>query len=245
MSANSMFVNTKLFDYVNNFSNNYPNVHIYIYAAKVKQMVQVAPVKHEAKEKKLKTRKTNRFEDDSNSDKSSDNIKPTTKPETSTQASKDFVCNSAMCNYSMANPTDMHNHCIAVHKTVGFVCDSNGCHKVYNSINGYTYHIKKHDIEKPLKCSYCTMYLNHEALLQQHEQIHMAAEKLYVCQMCNRRFTQSSDVDRHKATCFKNLDFQQRCKKCKRLFTGWDKFMNHQKTMHSLKGTHLCNSCHD
>ena len=75
MSANSVFVNTKLFDYVNNFSNNYPNVYIYIYTAKVKQMVQIVPVKHEAKEKKLKTRKTNRFEDDSNSDKSSDNIK--------------------------------------------------------------------------------------------------------------------------------------------------------------------------
>ena len=54
MSANSVFVNTKLFDYVNNFSNNYPNVYIYIHAAKVKQMVQVVPVKHEAKERNLK-----------------------------------------------------------------------------------------------------------------------------------------------------------------------------------------------
>ena len=31
MSANSVFVNTKLFDYVNNFSNNYPKcLHLYI-----------------------------------------------------------------------------------------------------------------------------------------------------------------------------------------------------------------------
>ena len=90
----------------------------------------------------------------------------------------------------------MHNHCISVHKTVGFVCDSNGCHKVYNLVNGYTYHIKKHDIQKPLKCRFCTIYFNHEALL------HMVAEKPYVCQMCHTRFTRSGDVDRHKPTCF-------------------------------------------
>ena len=144
-------------------------------------MLQVVPVKNEAKEKKPKTRQTNRLDDDSNRDKSSDDIKPNTKLETCTQqSSKDFVCNSATCNYTKANPTDVHNHCIAVHKTVRFVCDSNGCHKVYNSINGYTYHIKRHGIEKPLKCSYCTIYFNWQALLQEHEKIYTAAEKPYV-----------------------------------------------------------------
>ena len=171
-------------------------------------MLQVVPVKNEVNEKKPKTRQTNRLDDDSNSDKSSYNIKPNTKPETYTQQpSKDFVCNSATCNYMTANPTNMHNHCIAVHKTVRFVCDWNECHKVYNSINGYTYHIKRHGIEKPLKCSYCTIYFNHEALLQEHEKIHTAAEKPYICQMCHIRFTRSSDLDRHKATCFKNPNF--------------------------------------
>ena len=184
--------------------------------------------------------------DDSNNDTSSDNIQPNTKLETCTeQPSKDFVCNSATCSYKTVNPTDMHNHCISVHKTVRFVCDSNGCHKVYNSINGYTYHIKKHGIQKPLKCRFCTIYFNHEALLQEYEKIHTVAEKLYLCQMCHTRFTISSDVDRHKPTCFKNPDFEQWCKKRERLFTGWDRFMNYLKTMHSLKGSHLCNSCHD
>ena len=209
-------------------------------------MLQVALVKNEAKEKKPKTKQTNQLANDSNNDTSSDNIQPNTKPETCTeQPSKDFVCNSATCSYKTVNLTDMHNHCISVHKTVRFVCDSNGCHKVYNSINGYTYHIKKHGIQKPLKCRFCTIYFNHEALLQEHEKIHTVAEKPYVCQMCHTRFTRSGDVNRHKPTCFKNPDFEQWCKKCERLFTGWDRFMNHLKTMHSLKGSHLCNSCHD
>ena len=130
-------------------------------------MLQVAPVKKEAKEKKPKTKQTNRLADDSNNDTSSDNIQPNTKPETCTeQPSKDFVRNSAMCSYKAVNLTDMHNHCISVHNTVRFVCDSNSCNKVYNSINGYTYHIKKYGIQKPLKCGFCTIYFNHEAYLK-------------------------------------------------------------------------------
>ena len=138
--------------------------------SQVNDMLQVVPVKNEAKEKKPKTKQTNRLANDSNNDTSSDNIQPNTKLETCTeQPSKDFVCNSATCSYKTVNLTNMHNHCISVHKTVRFVCDSNGCHKVYNSINGYTYHIKKHGIQKPLKCRFCTIYFNCEALLQEHE----------------------------------------------------------------------------
>ena len=88
---------------------------------------------------KPKTKQTNQLANDSNNDTSSDNIQPNTKPETCTeQPSKDFVCGSAVCSCETVNPIDMCNHCISVHKTVRFVCDSNRCHKVYNSINGYT-----------------------------------------------------------------------------------------------------------
>jgi uncharacterized Zn-finger protein len=95
-------------------------------------------------------------------------------------------------------------------------------------------HKRTHTGDKPYECDVCNIRFSQSSNLATHEKTH-TQDKPYECVVCKKRFSESHKLTRHKKQCFE-------CAKCKKTFTQRKSLKRHW-IVHSRDGLLFCNSC--
>ncbi|KAK8797576.1 hypothetical protein WA158_005922 [Blastocystis sp. Blastoise] len=109
---------------------------------------------------------------------------------------KMHVCEFIGCNKRFATEWQLRQHMVRHPQNHRYTC------KQCNHTFAYPYqlnrHLAKHTNNRPFHCSYqnCTKSFSHKGALLLHEKAH---EKLFVCNICLRRFGYKCDLTRHMA----------------------------------------------
>lgn len=125
---------------------------------------------------------------------------------------REYKCND--CGQNFAQKSNMLNHQKVVHAKVvtskvetdqsvevaAFPCPN--CNKRFTRRHNMTTHIQTvHDGQKPFKCTSCTLSFGLKVILKKHvKALHSEStndQSLFLCTICNKKFTQKSNLSTH------------------------------------------------
>eukprot|EP01084_Bolivina_argentea_P193147 331419_1 len=107
-----------------------------------------------------------------------------------------------------------------------YVCNYNGCNKIFNRLGLLNNHKKIH--LKLYKCLHCNKKFGAKKDLKIHERIH-TGERPEICKMCLKCFKDPSALRKH----IKYIHFKKKlfiCKKCKKTFARKNSLQMHYAT---------------
>ena len=113
-----------------------------------------------------------------------------------------FKCPS--CPKSFAQPSLLNSHHRLHSGERPFSCSL--CHKTFAHLSAFRIHARTHTGERPHECPVpnCGMAFSDSSTLSKHTRVH-SGEKPYLCGICNRRFTQSGNMNKHRRSVHKAL----------------------------------------
>ena len=115
-----------------------------------------------------------------------------------------------------------------IHEEKPFACQSCGFRTSTNSL--LDNHVKIHNEELSVECSFCDKKFRHKNSKVQHERVH-TGEKPFKCNTCTKAFSQAT----HLLTHDKNIhsEASEQCKVCEKEFRSSAYLKKHEEFMHS------------
>ncbi|UYV74738.1 hypothetical protein LAZ67_12000754 [Cordylochernes scorpioides] len=116
-----------------------------------------------------------------------------------------------------------------------FSCED--CGKKFLRKDQLTDHLPFHK-EPSLKCQYCGKLFKFRKSLAVHLRLHTPGGKMFQCPLCDRRFTQKANLQKHQATHNKK---KVRCPKCHKNLSSMEYLKKH---LRNHKEVFPCSLCH-
>jgi uncharacterized Zn-finger protein len=116
------------------------------------------------------------------------------------------------------------------------------CDKSYRNRTTLTAHQRMHN-GTAFACDLCLKRFDRKAALKRHRIVHTFA-KPYACDVdgCEKKFTQNSDMLKHKGAVHKKVPGKYRCEECDYVFTNSGNLRRHRQT-HTGERPFACTDC--
>ena len=119
-----------------------------------------------------------------------------------------------------------------------YKCDYNDCVKQYSSKSSFRIHVAIHQVEQgSLQCPLCHQLYENSDTLMHHIKVHANSQKIkansekkFQCTVCDKKFFNAKDRDRHVLTHTKEKKFE--CKICSMKFARADHLKRHHVKIH-------------
>jgi uncharacterized C2H2 Zn-finger protein len=111
-----------------------------------------------------------------------------------------YLCSyQNVCNKSFQSRVMQKAHERKEHEGRGFICDEEGCGKVFSTIKAYNQHERLHQGNPKVKCSFCNREFNLPKYKKEHEGgCDQNPDQLELkCKYCSRIFHQRKAFNRH------------------------------------------------
>jgi KRAB domain-containing zinc finger protein len=153
---------------------------------------------------------------------------------------KEFACDK--CDKKFGYTKDLLKHQENIHSGSYFFCDQ--CSKVYKNKQIFDSHLKTHEsgYVKPIyKCEHCFKSLTTKYSLALHmKSVHLGQKKVYLCQICGKKFSQRSSYKQH---CNAHNGIKPyKCDICEKAFV-YHKSLKEHKFMHDNIRRFTCVFC--
>ncbi|XP_045204929.2 zinc finger protein 540-like [Mercenaria mercenaria] len=153
---------------------------------------------------------------------------------------KEFACDE--CDRRFGYSKDLLKHKQNIHSGTEFFCDQ--CSKIYKNKQMFDSHLKTHEMGyvKPIyNCEHCSKSLTTKYSLAVHmKSVHLGMKKVYLCQMCGKKFSQRSSYKQH---CNAHNGIKPyKCDVCEKAFV-YHKSLKEHKFMHDNIRRFPCTFC--
>ncbi|RVE50373.1 hypothetical protein evm_005039 [Chilo suppressalis] len=152
-------------------------------------------------------------------------------------------------NNTMSYEIKLNENKIKLKNNTGSVMISNCGHSInkrdsktglkQTPYNDSTCDTRIHSGEKSYKCNVCDKRFTQTSHLHSHQRIH-TGEKPYKCNVCDKRFTESGDVSKHQR--IHTGEKPYKCNVCDKRFTASGDLSKHQR-IHTGEKPYKCNVC--
>ena len=153
---------------------------------------------------------------------------------------KEFACDK--CEKKFGYAKDLQKHQENIHSGSYFFCDQ--CSKVYKNKQIFDSHLKTHEsgyIKPIYNCELCFKSLTTKYSLAVHmKTVHLGQKKVYLCQICGKKFSQRSSYKQH---CNAHNGIKPyKCDICDKAFV-YHKSLKEHKFMHDSIRRFTCVFC--
>lgn len=153
---------------------------------------------------------------------------------------KEYPCDQ--CNRMFGYQKDLDKHKENIHSGIEFFCDQ--CSKVYKNKQIFESHLKTHEsgyIKPYYNCEHCSKSFTTKYSLAGHLQtVHLGMKKIYLCQICGKKFSQRSSYKQHWNA--HNGVKPYKCNVCGKAFV-YHKSLKEHKFMHDNIRRFQCTMC--
>ncbi|KAI5645847.1 zinc-finger double domain-containing protein [Phthorimaea operculella] len=104
---------------------------------------------------------------------------------------KPYACH--LCTKTFATSGNLNIHVRIHNKEIRYKCKE--CQRGFVTCSAYNVHLKRHKGQRDYECE-CGKTFYTSSALKQHKVVH-TGEKKYQCKICERKFTQTSHLNRH------------------------------------------------
>jgi KRAB domain-containing zinc finger protein len=126
------------------------------------------------------------------------------------------------------------------HKNCLFSCEYIGCHKTFATKYGLKMHTDTHTKSERFLCPHCGNRYSYKSTFDAHLAKH-AGIKPYSCALCNKKFTNSSNLSTHKGLCGVKTQ-PEKCQNCGKRFKASRYLKEHMK-LHTSQDYLVCDVC--
>ena len=149
----------------------------------------------------------------------------------------DIPLECIQCNKIFANSCKLRKH-MYTHTVASLFCIH--CGKAFKHMTKLRRHEILHSDVKPFKCPDCEKCFHSAEYLKRHSAIHLAGEKQFACNMCNKHFAVKYKLTKH----MKNHTVERRhaCKLCDKIFINPSHLRMHMN-IHTGQRLHQCEEC--
>lgn len=167
------------------------------------------------------------------------NPSPSMDDESSTEPPSSYLCD--MCGNYFATERALTRH-IRFHNNIPYQCSH--CDKKFSFLANLQRHELTHKKQNQFDCHICHQIFADQNLVDQHiQQVH-AGFKCFTCNICNKKFSQISNLRRHRQLHSTDKNFE--CTECNRKFVCQRYLKEHILNVHSSVGKRKqeCPYCH-
>ena len=135
-----------------------------------------------------------------------------------------------ICNNKFSTTRDLNDHTKYFHE-IGedYKCDL--CDSLFTRFIDLKMH-KDSVHKRRKKCNFCSKsFINNSSLNRHIKALHMLKQKSYECLFCDKKFSQSQDLKRHKQV-HENRYESYKCDQCDKTYQRDDTLKRHVKTVH-------------